>query len=225
VGEAAEVLRKQTEQNVRTAEAIARSVSRQQEGFRALRAGLGPTGTDFFSPFALEQEGMRVAQRTTRQGLEATEDAARQGLRATEQGLRIAEEAAEQAEEVLRQTGKATREAELRAAVLAALQTTDYDGLTVAEISERLDGLTVHQLEQVRELEKNNKNRETLVAQIDRNIRVKNSHPNQRLFEGNAKGRGFYAPALFFVRHPKGSSYWRSSSENFPSSTRVNRPA
>jgi hypothetical protein len=115
---------------------------------------------------------MRVARRTTRQGLEATEEAARQGLRATEQvteqGLRVAEDAAEQTE-------KATREAELRAAVLAALQTVDYDGLTVAEISERLDGLTVHQLEQVRELEKNNKNRETLIGQIDRKIRVKNS--------------------------------------------------
>ena len=58
---------------------------------------------------------------------------------------------------------------------MAALQTADYDGLTVAEICERLDGLTVHRLEQVRELEKNNKNRETLVAQIDRKIRVKNS--------------------------------------------------
>jgi len=175
VGEAAEVLRKQTEQNVRTAEAIARSVSRQQEAFRALTQGWVRAYGDFFSPFALVQQGMRAAQRTTRQGLEATEEAARQGLRATEQGLRIAEEAAEQTEEVLRQTEKATRETELRAAVLAALQTTDYDGLTVAEISERLDGLTVHQLEQVSELEKNNKNRETLVAQIDRKIRVKNS--------------------------------------------------
>jgi hypothetical protein len=146
VGEAAEVLRKQTEQNVRTAEAIARSVSRQQEAFRALTQGWVRVYGDFFSPFALVQQGMR----------------------ATEQGLRIAEEAAEQTEEVL-------REAELRAAVLAALQTTDYDGLTVAEIFERLDGLTVHQLKQVRELEKNNKNRETLVAQIDRKIRVNNS--------------------------------------------------
>jgi hypothetical protein len=158
VGEAAEVLRKQTEQNVRTAEAIACSVSRQQEAFRALTQGWVRAYGDFFSPFALVQQGMRAAQRTTRQGLEATEEAARQGLRATEQvteqGLRIAEEAAEQTKEVL-------REAELRAAVLAALQTTDYDGLTVAEIFERLDGLTVHQLEQVRELEKNKSWRRT----------------------------------------------------------------
>jgi hypothetical protein len=59
--------------------------------------------------------------------------------------------------------------------VLGALQTTDYDELTVAEISERLDGLSTEQLKQVREFEKNNKNRETLIGQIDRKIRVKNS--------------------------------------------------
>jgi hypothetical protein len=85
----------------------------------------------------------------------------------------VAEEATEQTEEVLRQTEKVTREAELEAAVLGALQTTDYDGLTVAEISERLEGLTVHQLEQVREFEKNNKDRETLLEQIDRKLRAK----------------------------------------------------
>ena len=50
VGEAAEVLRKQTEQNVRTAEAIARSVSRQQEAFRALTQGWVRAYGDFFSP-------------------------------------------------------------------------------------------------------------------------------------------------------------------------------
>jgi hypothetical protein len=33
----------------------------------------------------------------------------------------------------------------------------------------------VHQLEQVREFEKNNKDRETLLEQIDRKIRAKNS--------------------------------------------------
>jgi excinuclease UvrABC ATPase subunit len=167
-GDAVEVLREQTEQNVRTVEAIARAVSVQQEVFRALTQGWVGAYTEFFSPFAYAQQGMRAFQQATRQGLEATEQVA-------EQGLRVTEEAAEQTEEVLRQTERATYEAELRTAVLAALQTADYDGLTVAEISEKLDGLTVHRLEQVREFEKNNKNRETLVAQIDRKIRVKNS--------------------------------------------------
>ena len=111
--------------------------------------------------------------------MEATEQVARQSLRATEQvaeqGLRVVEEATEQTDEVLRQTERVTREAELRIAVFGALGTSDYDGLTVAEISERLDALTVEQLEQVREFEKNNKDRETLVGQIDRKIRANNS--------------------------------------------------
>src|SRR5215207_9425424 len=49
---------------------------------------------------------------------------ARQGLRASEeatrQGLRVAEEATERTEDVLRQTEKVTREAELRTAVFGA---------------------------------------------------------------------------------------------------------
>ncbi len=85
----------------------------------------------------------------------------------------MAQEAAERSEDVLRQTEKAAREAELRTAVLGALESTDYEGLTVEEISARLDGLTVRQLEQVREYEKDNKNRETLIEQIDRKIRAK----------------------------------------------------
>ncbi len=176
MGDAAEVVREQTEHNVRTAEAFARSVSKQQEGYRALTQSWAGAYRDFFSPFALMQEGMRTFQRATQQGLEATEQVARQGLRATEeateQGLRVAEEATEQTDRVLRQTEKVTREAELRTAVLAALQTADYDELTVAEISERIDGLSNDQLRKVREFEKNNKNRETLIEKIDRKIRA-----------------------------------------------------
>jgi hypothetical protein len=119
---------------------------------------------------------MRAFQDATRQGLEATEQVARQGLRvaeeATEQGLRVAEDTAERTDKVLHETERATREAELRTAVFSALGTNDYDGLTVDEISKRIDGLPAEQLRKVREFEKSNKNRETLVAQIDRKIRA-----------------------------------------------------
>jgi hypothetical protein len=179
MGDAVEVVREQTEQNARTAEAFGRSVSKQQEGFGALSRAWAGTYREFFSPFALVQEGMRTFQRATQQGLEATEQVARQGLRATEQatrqGLRVAEEATEQTEGVLRQTEKVTREAELRTAVFSALQTTDYEGLSVAEISRRIEGLPTEQLRKVREFEKNHKNRETLIEQIDRKIRANNS--------------------------------------------------
>jgi hypothetical protein len=163
--EAVEALREQTEHNVRTAEAFVRSASKQQEGFRTLTQTWAGAYRDFFSPFAYFREGVRTTQQAARQGLEASEQVARQGLR-------VAEEATEQTDEVLRQTEKATKEAELRTAVFSALQTADYDELSVAEISKRLDGLSAEQLRKVREYEKRNKNRETLIEQIDRKIRA-----------------------------------------------------
>lgn len=162
---AVDAWREQTEHNVKTAEAFARSASKQQEGLRTLTQAWAGTYRDFFSPFAYFQEGVRTSQQAARQGLQATEQVARQGLR-------VAEEATEQTEKVLRQTEKATKEAELRTAVFGALQTTNYEELSVAEISKRLDGLSTEQLRKVREYEKQNKNRETLIEQFDRKLRA-----------------------------------------------------
>ena len=173
------VLREQAEHNAKTAEAFARALGRQQEGFRTLTrgwVGAYTAYTNFFSPFAYARQATRAFQDATRQGLEATEQVARQGLKvaeeSTRQGLRVAEEAAERTEDVLRRTEKATHEAELRAAVFGALGTTDYDALSVEEVARRIEGLPAEQLRKVREFEKDHKNRETLVAQIDRKIRA-----------------------------------------------------
>src|SRR5918999_2789957 len=164
-GDAVEALREQTEHNVRTAEAFVRSASKTQEGFRTLTQAWAGTYRDFFSPFAYFREGLRTGQQAARQGLQATEQVARQGLR-------VAEEATEQTDKVLRQTEKATREAELEVAVFSALKTANYDELSVAEITKRLDGLSADQLRKVREYEKQNKDRETLIEQIDRKMRT-----------------------------------------------------
>ncbi len=172
----AEALREQTEHNVRTVEAFAKGARKQQDGFRTLAQQWVGAYRDLFSPFAYAQEGFETAQRATRQGLEATQQVAQQGLRATEQvtqqGLRLAEETADHTEKVIRQTEEATRQAELQTSVFAALQTSDYEDLTVDDVSKKLDGLTVEQLKQVREYEKQNKNRETLIGQIDRKIKA-----------------------------------------------------
>jgi hypothetical protein len=85
------------------------------------------------------------------QGAEVTEQVGRQGLR-------VAEEA--------------TREAELRASVLSALQTDNYEGMTVAEITEKLDDLSAGELKKLREFEKRTKDRESLIERIDRKIRA-----------------------------------------------------
>jgi hypothetical protein len=176
MGEAFEVVREQTEHNAKTAEAFARTASRQQEAFRSLTRGWVGAYREFFSPLAYVQQGMKTFQRATQRGIEATEQVARQGLRAsdeaTRQGLRVAEEATERTEDVLKQTEKVTREAELRTAVLGALGTANYDELSGAEVSRRIEGLPTEQLRKVREFEKNHKNRETLIEQIDRKIRA-----------------------------------------------------
>ncbi len=48
----------------------------------------------------------------------------------------------------------------------------NYDELNVAEISKYIDGLTAAQIREVREYEKRNKNRETLIGQFDRKLKA-----------------------------------------------------
>jgi hypothetical protein len=47
-----------------------------------------------------------------------------------------------------------------------------YDELTVEEISGRLGGLSADDLREVRDYEERNKNRETVLEQLDRKIRT-----------------------------------------------------
>ena len=47
-----------------------------------------------------------------------------------------------------------------------------YDEVNVGEISGRLDSLSEEELEKVRDYEKRNKNRDTLIEQLDRKIRA-----------------------------------------------------
>jgi hypothetical protein len=48
----------------------------------------------------------------------------------------------------------------------------DYDELTVDEVSGRLDGLSVEELRVIRDYEERNKNRDTILEQLDRRIRT-----------------------------------------------------
>jgi DNA repair exonuclease SbcCD ATPase subunit len=63
-----------------------------------------------------------------------------------------------------------TREVALQAAVHRSLETKDYEALNVDEVSNKLDGLSATELKKVREYEEHNKNRETLIAEIDRRL-------------------------------------------------------
>ena len=165
-GGGVEAVREQTEQNLRAADVVVRNARKQQEGLQTIGREWVGAYQDFFTPFAsYAREGLRTAQQATEQGIQATQQVA-------QQGLRVAEQTAEQTDKVLRETEEATREAELRATVYGALGTEDYEGLNVDEVAKRLDGLSAEQLRKVREFEKKNKSRETLIEQIDRKIKA-----------------------------------------------------
>jgi hypothetical protein len=148
----------------RQAETFTQSARAQQEGFRALTEEWARSYQNFFSPFTYAREGLRTAQQATERGLEATQQA-------TRQGLRLAQEATEQTEQAIRQTEQATRQAELESTVSSIFKTKNYNDLTVEEVSKKLNGLSAEDLKKVREYEKQNKNRETLIEQIDRKLK------------------------------------------------------
>ena len=54
----------------------------------------------------------------------------------------------------------------------ASFPISGYDELNVGEIAKQVDRLTAAQIREVREYEKRNKNRETLIDQLDRNLKA-----------------------------------------------------
>ena len=166
---AIEALRSQTEQNRSTAEVFARSAREQQEGFRNLSEEFTDTNQNFFfSPFNYAQEVLRTAGQATQQVLQASEQGLQLAVEASEQTERVIQDA----EQVIQDAEQAIEETELEAAVLGALGTENYGELTVADISKKLDNFSPEDLEKLRVYEKQNKNREALIEQIDRKIKA-----------------------------------------------------
>jgi hypothetical protein len=72
-------------------------------------------------------------------------------------------------------TAGATVEGAERAAEAAVFPIEGYDEMNVDEVSQRLDGLSVEELQLVRDYEELNKKRETLLERMDRKIRSASS--------------------------------------------------
>ena len=158
IGYGANFLREQAENNARTAEVVAQSASEQQESFRKLAEQMGSTYEEFFSSwdrYAKEnlKRAEQVSEQVAERGIEAAEQVSRQGLR-------VAEDAAEQTE-------RAAKKADPN-----DLPIKNYDKLNVSEISSKLDGLSAAELKKVEAYEKRNKNRETVIEQIERKIKA-----------------------------------------------------
>jgi membrane protein involved in colicin uptake len=156
-----------------------------QDGLKAAQQG---------TEQALEatQQATQQALEATQQALEATQQVAQQGLRVAEEATAKAEKATVKAEEAAVKAEQATMEAKqatvktqaetreaalraeeetrevaLQAAVHRSLKTKDYEELNVDEVSKKLDGLSATELKKVRDYEMHNKNRSTLITEID----------------------------------------------------------
>lgn len=79
----------------------------------------------------------------------------------------LEEEMSQAGEEITAQTERAARRVDSH-----QLPIERYDELNVSQISARLEGLTDAELKRIREYEKQNKNRETVIAQIDRKTKA-----------------------------------------------------
>lgn len=137
----ADYLRNQAEHNQRTAEEFAKSARAQQESLRKL-------GEDWMGVY---EEIATTSRSYAEEGVQNAQQATRQGLQAVQ-------ETAEQTEQAATNGN-------------GSFPIRNYDNLSVNEASQRLDGLTNEQLQKVRSYEKQNKDRSSLVDEIDRKIK------------------------------------------------------
>ncbi len=142
-------LREQAESGRAASEQLAAQARRQQEAGQAFaRESVNAYVAFLDAAFAQYRQGSR---RTTRSAQE-------EGARA---GSQIAADVAGTAADATRATAESA----------AGQPPIDgYDELDVGELTERLGDLTVDQLQEVKHYEERNKNRETLIEEIDRRL-------------------------------------------------------
>jgi hypothetical protein len=107
------------------------------------------------------QAGVQAASQAGQQAMEAANQAGNQGAQATSQS----------AQQGVRGAGQSAQEGALAAqSVATRVPIEDYDNLNVSKVVEQLDNLSADELLAVRAYEQQNKNRDTLLKQIDRRI-------------------------------------------------------
>jgi hypothetical protein len=155
----AENLREQSEAGRANAEQLSEQAARQQEAGQALARESVEAYTQFLNDaFSRYRAGTEQAAGSAREGVRTLSETTT-GLLGTATGAVGA-------------TAGATVEGAERAAEAAVFPIEGYDDMNVDEISKRLDGLSVEELQLVRDYEERNKRRETLLEQMDRKIRA-----------------------------------------------------
>ena len=152
-------LRQQTEAGRANAQRLSEQAARQQEAGQALARESVEAYTEFLNDaFSRYRSGTEQAAGSAQEGMRTLTDTTT-GLLGTATGAVGA-------------TAGATVEGAERAAEAVVFPIEGYDDMNVDEISKRLEGLSVEELQLVRDYEELNKKRETLLEQLDRKIRA-----------------------------------------------------
>ena len=153
-------LREQAEGGRAASERLTDQARRQQEAGRAVARESAKAYVDFLdTAFSRYREGTERAAGSAREGARTLSDTTA-GLLGTATGAAGATAGA---------AADATRESANIASGRPPIE--GYDEMNVEEISGRLDSLSVEELRLVRDYEERNKNRETVLEQLDRRIR------------------------------------------------------
>jgi hypothetical protein len=152
-------LREQTEAGRANAQRLSEQAARQQEAGQALARESVEAYAEFLNEaFARYRSGTEQAAQSAREGTRTLTETTT-GLLGTATGAVGA-------------AAGATVEGAEQAAEAAVFPIEGYDEMNVDEISGRLDGLSLEELQLVRDYEERNKRRETLLEQMDRKIRA-----------------------------------------------------
>ncbi len=152
-------LREQAQSGQAASEQLADQAMRQREAGQAFAQESAKAYMDFLNTaFSQYREG---AQRAAG----SAQEQARVGSQAVSDVLDIAAN-------TTRDTADITADATRDTADIAAGRPpfSDYDDMNVDEITEQLDGLSEAELRRTRNYEQGNKNRETLIAEMDRRL-------------------------------------------------------
>jgi hypothetical protein len=152
-------LREQTEAGRSNTQQLSEQAARQQEAGQALARESVEAYAEFLNDaFSRYQSNTEQAAQSAREGARTLAETTT-GLLGTATGA-------------VGSTVGSTVEGAERAAEAAVFPIEGYDEMNVEEISGRLDGLSVEELQLVRDYEETNKKRETLLEKMDRKIRA-----------------------------------------------------
>ncbi len=172
-GQAAESAERQQQRAQEFSELVSSSLSEQQEAGRANAQELSGQAA------RQQQAGQALAQESVEAYTRFLNDAFSRYRSNTERAAQSAQEGARTLTDTTTgllgtATGAvgSTVEGAERAAEAVVFPIEGYDEMNVEEISARLEGLSVEELQLVRDYEETNKKRETLLEKMDRKIRA-----------------------------------------------------